>query len=262
MKHSFLFACLLFCLAGLLPDPAAGADPVPVEKTESVPEPEEIMVGEWIGFIFKKDAPVYLTRIRYVFLKSGTWEIRDEAAGATPEQQGWYKINQDENKLLLQPREAAIKNELAAIHADLKDKDTFIIPDMVDKDKSLTFVRKDALIVSSPGSLAGKWKIIQSDPDSEETRVAPYTLVLKKDGTYSLEQPDKELPEEWAQGTFSIDGLRIQFHNKFTGDGLWKSPSFFLLNDELRYNDSRCLVWGERIQDKDKDAQVKLEQEK
>ena len=46
MKHSFLFACLLFCLAGLLPDPAAGADPVPVEKTESVPEPEEIMVGE------------------------------------------------------------------------------------------------------------------------------------------------------------------------------------------------------------------------
>jgi hypothetical protein len=256
MKLFLPFAVSFLLAAGLQPViPAACAEeksmPVPI------PEPEEKMIGEWLGFMTKKDTAVLLTRNTYRFLASGTWEIANNAADEKPQTQGWYKINRDDHKLLLQPREAAIKDEAAAIHAELRDENTFLIPDPLDENNALAFIRKDSLPFPSAGTLAGKWKIFQMDLESGEKREAPYSLVLKKDGTYSVEQPGKKLPKEWAQGTFELSGLRVQLHNKFSGTGLWQSPSFFFLNGDLRYNDSRYCLWCEKDQKKDDEKKEK-----
>ena len=244
MKHAFPFVVLFLCATGLLGNHEINDA---VEELESIPEPEEKMVGEWLGFVINRDMPVLLTRNRYVFLSSGTWEILDEAADAKPEPQGWYKINVDDRKLLLQPHEASVKGESAGIHADLPDENTFVIADPLEEHGSLTFIKKSSLQFPSKDTLAGKWKIIQADPESGEKKEAPFVLILKKDGAYAVEQPGKRLPDEWAHGSFEVAGLRILLHNDFTGTGLWQSPSFFLRDGKLRYNDRKYCVWCERI---------------
>lgn len=250
---SFLFA------AGIRPDiPATYA----AEESEHIPEPEKKMVGEWLGFMVRKDIPVFLTRNRYCFLDSGTWEIVGDAADAKTEPQGWYKIDRDDDKLFLQPRDASEKEEQAAIRADLRDETTFVIEDPMDKGVSLTFLKKSSLVFPSADNLAGKWKITQMDPESGEKRDAPYFLVLKKDGSYCVEQPGKKLPEEWAQGTFEVDGLMVRIRNRFQGEGLWKSPSFFLLDGKLRYNDRQACLWCEKVNAEDGGARKEQPPEK
>lgn len=264
MKRFFLFAFGILCVAVFSLSSPAESGPVkesapdPVKESESIPEPEKKMVGEWIGFKCRKDIPVFLTRNRYILLTSGMWEKKKDAADSKAEPQGWYKINADDGKLLLQLHEAAIKNKQEAVFAEIRDDNTFVIPDTLDENSSLVFIRKSALTFPSVHSLAGKWKITQMDPESGEKRDAPYLLVLKENGTYRLEQSEKELSDEWAKGTFEVDGLQIRIRNTFSGTGLWKSPTFFLLNGKLRYNDSKFCLWCERINSK-KDE---MEQEK
>ena len=183
---------------------------------------------------------------QYRFLPSGTWEILEETGAdeIKPQPQGWYKVS--EGTLYLQPKETAGKIEDAAISADLRDKNSFIIRSSLDDEQSLLFLRTDTMAVPTPDALSGKWKISQKDIASNETRVAPYSLVLRKDGTYQVEQRGKELPKEWAEGTYTVSGSTIQLKNQFSGTGLWQSPSFFLLDGKLRYNNSRFCVWCEK----------------
>ena len=189
-----------------------------------------------------------MTGDRYCLLDSGTWEIRENKDGAEARPQGWYKVS--EKQLYLQPREAAEQNVNAAITAELREKDRFVIPDPLDENQALLFIRSDVLTVPAADGVAGKWKITQKDPESGETRVAPYHLVLKKDGTYTVEQPGKELPAEWAKGSFSISDGLIRLKNEFTGEGLWQSPEFFLLDGKLRYNNRKYCVWCEKVREK------------
>ena len=246
MKYLFPLLFLILCCTGLSGDPLP-SKPDGVEEKVYIPEPEEMMIGEWLGVVMNRDTPVLLARNRYIFLPSGTWEIQDEAADAKPEPQGWYKINRNEKKLLLQPKTSSAKGESSAVHAELRDENVFVISNPLDENNTLTFIRKSSLPHPSEKTLAGTWKMTQMDPESGEKRKAPFTLILKKDGTYTVEQPGEELPEEWAQGAFEVAGLRVLLHNKFKGTGLWQSPSFFLLDGKLRYNDGRYLLWCEKI---------------
>ena len=265
MKLFFQVLLLLLC-AGCLSSSAEKAandtedrntacpDSIAEEKTgpereENDPPfvaPESKMPGDWIGFIQNWNMPTKLSGIRYRFLDSGTWEILEEGAGSKAEPQGWYRIIENENKLLLQPHAALLKNDNAAILAILPNEDMFIIPDPLDENIAITFIRENTLTVPTPAFLADRWIITQMDPESNEKRVAKYVLVLKEDCTYAVEQPGRKLPEEWATGTYSISGLRIKLDNDYTGDGLWNAPAFFLLKDKLWFDDSRYCVWCER----------------
>lgn len=265
MKLFFQIALLLLC-AGCFSSSAEktgndnadkgteGSESIAAEKPDQekdVPPfvaPETKMQGDWIGFIQNWNMPTKLTGIRYRFLDSGTWEILEEGNGSEAKPQGWYKIIESENKLLLQPHEVALKEDdnNAAISAALPNEDMFIIPNPLDENNAMTFIREKTLTVPTPAFLVDRWTITQMNPESNEKRVAKYVLILKEDGTYAVEQPDKELPEEWATGTYSISGLRIKLENKYTGDGLWNAPQFFLLENKLWYDDSEFCLWCER----------------
>ena len=215
-------------------------------EEELPPDPAKDMVGSWQGFLMNGDDPVSISSNRYRFLDSGTWEILEEKDGAKAVPQGWYKVS--EKQLYLQPKEMAEKNEDAAIPAELRDKNSFAIQNPFEGGLSLLFMKTDVLTNPAMGDLEGKWKITQKDPESKETHVAPSTLVLRKDGTYRVEQPGKELPAEWAEGTYTVSGIRIQLKNDFTGEGLWNAPAFFLLDEKLRYDNGRYCVWCEKLQ--------------
>ena len=265
MKLFFQIALLLLCAGCLSSSPkktandnedkgTAGSDSIAAEnadreKEKTVPPfaaPETKMQGDWIGFIQNWDMPAKLSGIRYRFLDSGTWEILEEGDDPEAKPQGWYKIIENENKLLLQPHEVALNDDDAAISAALPNEDMFIIPNPLDENNALTFIREKTLTVPTPALLADRWIITQMNPESNEKRVAKFVLVLKEDCTYAVEQPDKKLPEEWATGTYSISGLRIKLDNQYKGDGLWNAPQFFLLEDKLWYDDSEFCVWCER----------------
>ncbi len=246
MKRLFPILCVLLCGSFLLAEEDKAA--------EEIPDPAQDMIGSWQGVLLnREDDPVAMIKDQYRFLPSGTWEILEETEtdGVKPQPQGWYKFV--EGTLYLQPKEAVGKKEDAAISAELRDKNSFIIRSSLDDEQSLLFLKTDTLAAPSQDDLAGKWKITQKDIASKETRVAPYCLVLRKDGTYQLEQSGKELPKEWAEGTYLISGSSVQLKNKFAGTGLWQSPAFFLLDGKLRYNNSRYCVWCDKIQEKDKE---------
>ena len=233
-------------------EPASKADKIPADPDLT---PEAAMIGDWTSFITNRGTPVKLTGTDYRFLASGTWEMIDEADHSKSEPQGWYRIIPDDSKLLLQPHDAAVKEESSAITAQLRDDNSFIIPNpMEDEPTALLFIRKDTLSIPTMSSLAGTWTITQTDLESKEERVAPYTLTLKEDGTYTVQQPDKELPAEWAKGTYTISGIRIQLKNAFSGTGLWNAPAFFLLDHVLRYDNSKyCLRCEKKASSADSD---------
>ena len=272
MKHFIPFALSLLCAVALFASDstktAGKTEKLQGESTETDESLKKKLIGEWQGFVMNEDIPVQVAETRFHFLSSGTWEILGDAADAEPEPQGWFKTGKDamemekdeeENeeaveveaegekyKLLLQPHAAAVANENAAIQADLIDDTSFRIANPLDDKLALCFIKKESLTFPTPKSLAGKWTLKQTDPEDKETRVAPYFLLLKEDGSYSVEQPDTELPEEWAQGTYTISGIKVSLHNKFTGTGLWRDTCFFLFGGTLRYNDSRYFVWCEK----------------
>ena len=264
MKYLFFIPLQVLCLTVLFTAPVFSEeknDPPadkPAEKADEAVDPdlfpEAEMIGDWTGFITNRGTPVKLIGTEYRFLASGNWEIIEEADPSKPEPQGWYRIIPESAKLLLQPHDAAAKEESAAITAQRRDEDSFIIPNpMEEEPTALLFIRKDTLSTPTMASLAGTWTITQTDLKSKEERVAPYSLVLKEDGTYTVQQPDKELPEEWAKGTYTISGIRIRLKNKFTGSGLWNAPAFFLLDGVLRYDNSRyCLRCEKKTKKPDK----------
>ena len=137
------------------------------ESPEVELNPEKKLVGEWQGFIMIEDIPVQVAENRFRLLPSGTWEILDEAADAEPEPQGWYKISKDERKdLLLQPHAAAVANENAAIQAVLIDDTSFSIGNPLEDEFSLCFIKTDKLTLPTMKSLAGKWTIKRTNPES------------------------------------------------------------------------------------------------
>jgi len=241
MKHLLPILCFLLCGAFLFAEEGKAPE-------EESPDPAKDMLGSWQGILLnREDDPVAMIGDQYRFMPSGNWEILEKKEGAEPQPQGWYKVS--EGKLYLQPKETAEKNEDGAITAEMRDKNSFIIRSPLDEEHSLLFLKADSLVIPSVDDLEGKWKITQKDPASNETREAPYCLVLRKDKTYRVEQPDKELPKEWAEGTYIISGNRIQLKNGFSGAGLWNAPAFFLLDGKLRYDNGQYCLWCEKIQE-------------
>lgn len=231
MKRFFLI-CLLLSLGNLRAEDSA------------TPPPKEEIIGKWQGYILNHGEITFLSPVVYHFLPDGTWEILEGEKAAAP--QGWYKLDHD--ALFLQPLQAAQKNENAGVKALRKGKDTFEIPDTIDKDRSIIFLRKESAGDIRKDDVVGAWKMSQKDLSTGETREAPFLLQFGSDGTYKvIPQGKTSLSEEWASGTFEISGQRLFLKNKFTGEGLWNKPSFFLLDGKLRYNNGEYCLWCERV---------------
>ena len=200
----------------------------------------------WHAFIIHKSGvPLFQTGIKYILHPDNTWSIQE--ADNSPIQQGWYKI--EEHQIFLQPQSAAQQNINAAISAEIVDQDRFEIGNPIDDTRKMRLLRGSLLPVLTEKDLIGKWKIIQKNLYTDETRTAPYTLIFEKDGIYRLEQTGEALPEAWSSGTYAINNGIVTLKNRYSESGFWNQPSFFFLDDQLRYNDSRYSLWCERIDD-------------
>lgn len=201
--------------------------------------------GTWRSFIVstRENEILFQTSETYILNLNNTWAIR--CNNATTIQQGWYKA--EENKLFLQPAQAAKKNINSAITATIVNSDIFEIPNPVDRAYKMRFVRCSKLSVLSNDKIIGKWKVFQRNLYTNETKEAPYTIILKSDGKYQLDQADKKLPEEWASGTYLIKDSILILKNNFSGNGFWNKPAFFLINGCLRYNNPQYCLWLEQI---------------
>ncbi len=204
----------------------------------------ESVVGEWQGFILNKNEITCQTRIRYTFYESGKWSISQEDA---KEEQGWYKLH-EENRILLQPRSAALKKENSAIIARQLNTCQFIIDNPVDRSLKLLFIKTSYLNPIQISDLRGDWKITQKNLHTEEIKTAPFVLTFHADGTYSVTQEDKVLSKDWSIGQYEIKNNLVYLKNKYSGKGLWSKPVFFWYDKQLNYNNSLYRLWGEPLQ--------------
>ena len=201
--------------------------------------------GIWRGFITlaKGNEIVFQTSETYMLNPDNTWEIRSNNSSPIP--QGWYKI--EKNQLYLQPAQAVKRNINSAITATIITSDIFEIPNPIDNTYKMRFIRCSKLSALNNDNIIGKWKIVQRNLYTNETKEAPYIIILKSNGKYQLEQADNKLPEEWASGTYSIKDSILTLENNFSGNGLWNKPAFFFINGRLRYNNPRYCLWLEPI---------------
>ncbi len=208
---------------------------------------ESSIVGAWQGFIVHHSGQFTCrTNIKYIFSSDKTWSIQEQQQNKIP--QGWYRI--DKRKLLLQPQQAVVQNMNAVITAEIIDDNNFEIPNPIDNTYKMRFIRISVLPILTDDGIIGKWKILQKNLYTNELKTAPYLLIIDKNGTYKLEQPEMELPQEWASGKYEILDSLLRLTNAYSGEGLWNKPVFFFLDGNLIYNNAQYSLWCERVESK------------
>lgn len=211
---------------------------------EKFPVTNEEIIGKWQGYVLNHGEITFMSPVLYHFLPSGTWSIQDGEHDAVP--QGWYKL--DRNAIFLQPLQAARKNENAAVKAHWKNRNAFEVPNPIDKNHAMIFIRKKSVRKMCIKDIIGTWRLEQHSLYTGKTKKAPFLLQIKSNGTYNLVAEDAaSLSEEWSIGTYEISGEKLHLKNKYTGPGLWNKPSFFLLDGKLRYNNIQYCLWCERV---------------
>lgn len=199
-------------------------------------------IGEWQAFIVNQNEITCQTQIRYLFHESGKWSILQEGIC---DEQGWFRL-QEKNRILLQPRSAALKGECAAITAERLNSWQFMIRNPLNRNLALLFEKKSRMQPLQINDLLGCWKILQKNLQTKEIRTAPFTLTFHADGKYSVNQPGKVLPKEWSSGHYKITNNLVYLNNKHSGEGLWNRTVFFWYNRQLNYNNIHYRLWGEK----------------
>ena len=210
---------------------------------EDFPATNDEIIGEWQGYVLNHGKITFMSPVRYHFLPSGTWSIQDGKRCAI--QQGWYKLDSD--AIYLQPLQAARANENAAVKAHWKNRNAFEVPNPIDKNQGMIFIRKKSVRKMYIRDIIGTWRLKQYNLYTGKMKEAPFLMQIKSNGTYDVVSDDAaSLSKEWSSGTFEISGEKLYLKNKYTAPGLWNKPSFFLLDGKLRYNNSQYCLWCER----------------
>ncbi len=187
------------------------------------------MVGEWQAYNELHGVVTQRLPLQYVFGELG-WGILEE--GKELEVQDWYQARKD--YLLLRPGNLPEGTDESVVLKAFVGDGVFLIADPLVRGRNLRFERATPREPLTPAALAGTYRVEYRNPATRELRTKPFNIVLRADGTFTLDPEQPSLPYRSGQVRCSGDGFTLEMIEP--SKGFWDNPSFVPYHETFIYN--------------------------